>query len=99
MSDDVTEEKLNQRQALKRIAWVTVLNDGDTFTGLDGCYIAPTTDKEVKALDDDTIAVDDLPHQFSLHRLLGLAIEAGIFDEWLDEHGAWLVSHVPPSPE
>lgn len=91
MTNDVPGAAPDQRlidrgEALKRIAWVSVLNSDDTFTGLDGCWIAPTTGEEVDALDEGKIDVGDLPHRFPLNDLLMLAIEAGIFDDWLAAH-------------
>jgi hypothetical protein len=89
MSDMTPGQLAERREALKRSAWVSVLNDNDTYTGLDGCWIALTSEEKVTALDDDSLSVDDLPQErrFSLNDLLMLAIDAGIFDDWLLEKG------------
>lgn len=85
MEDD---DRIERREALKKTAWVTVLNDNDTFTGLDGCWVAPTNAKQVEALDAEEIEVDDLPEErrFSLNDLLMRAINSGMFDDWLEEN-------------
>ena len=89
MTEQTSDQRLiAQREALKKSSWVTVLNDGDTYTGLDGCHIALTSDEQVEGLDADKFSVDDLPawQRFSLNELLMLAIDLGIFDDWLKEH-------------
>jgi hypothetical protein len=68
------------RDEMKRSAWVMVLNDGDTYTGLDGCWFAMTSDSEVDALNAGE-DVTDLPGpHYSMQRLLEWAIAHGYFD-------------------
>jgi hypothetical protein len=76
-----------QRNALKQSAWVTVLNDDDTFTGLDGSWIAPANGEQGQALDDGEFALSDLPVRFGLHDLLVWAIDNGCFDDFLATQG------------
>ena len=69
MEDD---DRIERREALKNSAWVTVLTDSDTTDGLDGCWIAPTNEEQVKALDPGETVDDLIPAQrrFWLHDLL-----------------------------
>ena len=68
------------RDELKRAAWVCVLNDNDTYTGLDGCWFAVTPDDCVADLDDGASVEDvPLPHH-SLQALFKFAIDHGYFD-------------------
>jgi hypothetical protein len=70
------------RDELRKIAWVCVLSDGSTYTGLDGCWIARTTPEQVKRLDAGD-PVNDLPEyqRYSLQTVLEWAIDHGGFDE------------------
>jgi hypothetical protein len=68
------------RQQMLESAWICVLDDGETYTGLDGCWIAMTTDQEAKDLDDGGSA-DDLQDRFSLQALLEFAVSQGYFDK------------------
>jgi hypothetical protein len=66
---------------LKTAAWVSVLNDDDTFTGLDGCWIAPTLPEVVEALNEGEYEVNEAPvTRYSLQDLLDWAIDHGYFD-------------------
>jgi hypothetical protein len=79
MSDSTKEIDLRKR--LHNTAWVCVLNDDQIYTGLDGCWIMPTTKEQVKQLDEDgePVARLDSP-QFTLQKLLDWTIDAGFFD-------------------
>jgi hypothetical protein len=52
---------------MKRSAWVMVIADSSTFTGLGGCWFAMTTDEEVEGLDSGDQLLSDLtsPHYFT----------------------------------
>jgi hypothetical protein len=78
MSDSTKRDDLRKR--LHNTAWVCVLTDDQTYTGLDGCWIMPTTQEQVEQLnDDEPVAGLDSP-QFTLQKLLDWAIDAGFFD-------------------
>ena len=103
MTEQTPDQRLiAQREALKKSGWVTVLNDGDTYTGLDGCHIALTSDEQVEGLDADKFSVDDLPawQRFSLNELLMLAIDLRQIpnDRLKDTHGRDGDGRVPPPP-
>lgn len=69
-------------EEMKKAAWVSVLNDNDTYTGLDGCWIALTSPEIVTALDDDDMPVEDVPQpHYGLQALLEWAIDHGYFDD------------------
>jgi hypothetical protein len=69
------------RDEMKLEAWVCVLNDNETFTGLDGCWIAMTPADCVADLDDGGAAEDVPQPHYSLKSLLEFAIDQGYFDE------------------
>jgi len=65
---------------LKKSAWVCVLNDDDTYAGLDGCWIALTDEAQVEKLDEgEHVSEVPGPH-FSLQLLLEWAISNGYFE-------------------
>ncbi len=66
---------------MKKGAWVCVLNDNSTFTGLDGCWIAMTDQEQVEALDEGE-DVEDVCHgpRYDMQKLLEWAIDHGAFD-------------------
>jgi hypothetical protein len=65
---------------LRATAWLSVLNDDDTFTGLNGCWIAPTSPEVVEAMDNGEYDVDEAPiTRYSLRDLLEWAIDHGYF--------------------
>jgi hypothetical protein len=69
------------KDELKKTAWVNVLNDDDTFTGLDGCWIAPTPPEVVEGLNNGEYEVDEAPlTRYSLGDLLDWAIDHGYFN-------------------
>jgi hypothetical protein len=69
------------RDEMKRSSWVMVLNDDDTFTGLDGCWFAATPPSIVRQLDEGQIAVREVPgRHFEMQPLLEWAIDQGYFD-------------------
>jgi hypothetical protein len=67
-------------EEMKKAEWVCVLGDDDTFSGLDGSWIAmvPTDHSDELAGGGK---VSDLPEQFCLRKLIDKAIDAGWFDE------------------
>jgi hypothetical protein len=68
------------RDEMKKEAWVVVLNDNDTYTGLTGCWIAMTDQDQVEALDEGA-DVEDVPGpHYDLQALLEWAIDGGYFD-------------------
>ena len=72
---DITKDEL------KKSAWLSVLNDDDTFTGFDGCWIAPTRPEVVEGLNNGEYNVGDAPlTRHSLRDLLEWAIDRGYFE-------------------
>jgi hypothetical protein len=68
------------RASFRETAWVSVLNDNETYTGLDGCWIAPTPPDVVEKLNEGD-EVDDIPlSRFDLEDLIQWAIDNGYFD-------------------
>jgi hypothetical protein len=65
---------------MKREAWVTVLNDDTTYTGLDGCWIAMTDQDQVKALDAGEDVEEVCHERYDMQALLEWAIDKGYFD-------------------
>jgi hypothetical protein len=62
MSQELSDmETVMTKDELKETAWVNVLNDDDTFTSLDGCWIAPTPPEVVEGLDNGEYDVDEAP--------------------------------------
>ena len=69
------------RDEMKVQGWVCVLNDGHTFTGLEGCWIATTDESTVASLDADEVSVGEVPGpHWLLDDLVMWAITEGYFD-------------------
>lgn len=69
------------RDELKKSPWVMVLTDGDTYSGLDGCTLVPTTPEQVEALDAGESVNDVVPRRASMQALIEWAIDQGYFDD------------------
>jgi hypothetical protein len=69
------------REQMKNSAWICVLNDNDTWTGLDGSWIAITEEGQQEALYNDERVCDLDLTKYSLRTLIDWAIDAGYFDE------------------
>lgn len=69
------------REQMKNSAWICVLNDNDSWTGLDGSWIAITEEEQQEALYNDERVCDLDLTKFSLRTLVDWAIDAGYFDE------------------
>lgn len=69
------------RDELKNSAWVMVLADGDTYSGLDGCTLVPTTPDQVEALDAGESVDEVVPQRASMQALIEWAIDQGYFDK------------------
>jgi hypothetical protein len=69
------------RDQLKNGNWICVLNDGETYTGLSGSYIAILTAEQDKELNEGT-EPNQLHNlqQHELNELLDWAIDNGYFD-------------------
>jgi hypothetical protein len=68
------------REEMKKAAYIMVLGDDDTFTGLDGCWFAYTSPDQVAELDEDgdLDAIEIKP--CDMQELLEWAIDHGYFD-------------------
>lgn len=76
------------KQEMLASAWVCVLADSETYTGLDGCWIAVTSQEVVEALDEGHISLTELSGgRYDLQSLLEFGLEHGYFDhEAPDDH-------------
>ena len=73
-------------EEMKKGAWICVLNDGETYTGLDGCWFASTPQDELELLDEGEHEAKDVPGpHYSLQALLWWAIDHGYFDKQKEE--------------
>jgi hypothetical protein len=68
------------RDELKTSAWIVVLSDDDTYTGLDGCWIATTTPDQVKEGNESGEIPEGLK-RIPMQDLLIWAIDNGYFDQ------------------
>jgi hypothetical protein len=68
------------RDELQESAWVVVLNDNDTYTGMDGRWIAMTDQDQVTALHEGESINDVCPVRYDMQKILTFAIEHGYFD-------------------
>jgi hypothetical protein len=76
-----TDERTTQRAQLRAADWITVLNDDETYTSLEGCWIAVTTPEVSQKLDDGDDP-NDIPElvRWDLDALVQCAIDHGYFD-------------------
>ena len=65
---------------LKDSTWVCVLNNNETYSEPDGCWIAPTPPDVVQLLDQGDEPDEHCPDKWSLQALLEWAIDQGYFD-------------------
>jgi hypothetical protein len=65
---------------LKDTLWICVLNDDSTYTGLSGCWIAPTPDEDIEALDDGAEPGDLKMYRYSIEHLLNWPIDHGYIE-------------------
>lgn len=63
---------------LKNSQWIVVLNDDDSFTGLDGCWIAPVAD-DALVLHGGAAHTVPAETRWDLRGLLDFAIDHGYF--------------------
>lgn len=76
----VSTKTMEVRASLRATSWVSVLDDDETYTGLGGCWIAPTPPDVIEALDEGD-GVDDMQlSRFDLSDLVEWAIDRGYFD-------------------
>jgi hypothetical protein len=76
---------------LRDAHWITVLNDNETFGGLDGCWIATVPeDAEFEEVDELDLT------RFSVRELLDWAIDHGFFEA---HHGEFVPAEFEPNDE
>ncbi len=71
------------RTDLKKSEWICVLNDDETYTGLNGSWIAPIPDDLTEQREDieNGYAPKVVPVYFDMRKMLEFAINHGYFDE------------------